>query len=254
MWEKTPAVGTKEFNVYKETGINDYSLIGTVLYTDPSFFIDNNSHPESHGDKYKISVVDTCGQESSLSYFHKTMNLTVAVNGTTMGLNWDDYVDESGQFIPGKFYIFRGSDTSYIVLYDSISASFHSYNDYNVLSSYYYMIGIRKPGSCNTSKGVASMIFSNRKQNYSIGIDELKNENYLNIYPNPFNKSTTINFGYAGYNKYIINISDVTGKLVRTYNNVTMDKLEIEKGDLKNGIYFIDIIGDKTIRGKLIVQ
>ncbi|MBI5220015.1 MAG: T9SS type A sorting domain-containing protein [Bacteroidia bacterium] len=254
MWEKTPDVGTGDFRIYKEASINQYSQIGTVPFTQPSFFIDYSSQPESHGDKYKITVIDTCGHESAQSAFHKTMNLTVAVNGATMGLNWDDYVDESGQFIPGKFYIYRGTATDNLSLYDSISASFHSYNDYNVFSSYYYMIGVKKPGGCNMSKSISDMTYSNKKQNFQNGIDEISNEYYLKIYPNPFDKSTTVNFENKKQNKYTITISDLTGKVTRLYKNITTDKLEIEKRDLKNGIYFIDITGDKIIRGKLIIE
>jgi hypothetical protein len=254
IWKKTPNVGTESYKIYKETGLNDYSLIGTVPYDLPSFLIDNSSQPESHGDKYKISVVDTCGYESDLSYFHKTINLTIAVNGTTMGLNWDDYVDESGVFVPGKFYIFRGSNIHNLTLYDSISASFHSYNDVNITTSYYYMIGTKKTTGCIIDTSSTNVIFSNKKQNYSIGVNEMGYENYLNISPNPFNDYTTISINSSNQSKYSITIFDITGKVMRTYKNMLIDKLKIEKGELKSGIYFIDIIGDRTIRGKLIVE
>jgi len=254
IYEKTSNVGTVSFNIYKQTGIDEYTLIGNVPFYQPSFFIDNNSQPESHGDIYKISVLDSCGHESDLSFFHKTINLTIAVNGTTMGLNWDDYVDESGDFVPAKFYIFRGTNIHNLALYDSITASLHSYNDIDITSTYFYMIGIKKINGCNVDKSSSNMAFSNKKQNYSIGIEQVENNDSFKIYPNPFNKSTTITFENKSHYKYKVSISDITGNVLRIYDNITTDKFEVEKGDLKNGIYFFDIIGEKAIRGKFIVE
>lgn len=254
IWQKTPNVGTESFKIFKETGLNEYSLVGTVPFDQPSFLIDNTSQPESHGDKYKISVIDTCGYESALSYFHKTINLTIAVNGTTMGLNWDDYIDESGVLVPSKFYIFRGSNIHNLTLFDSISASFHSYNDVNITTPFYYMIGIKKSNGCIINKSSTNMAFSNKKLNFSIGVNEIDYDNYLIISPNPFNEYTTVNINNNDHNKYNVTIFDITGKVIRTYKNVYNNNLKIEKGDLKSGIYFIDINNGRITRGKLIVE
>lgn len=254
LWIKTPNVGTTSYNIYKETSLNNYSLLGSSDFSQPSVYVDNSSQPESHGDKYKISVVDTCGNESELSPFHKTLNLTVAVNGTTMGLNWDDYVDESGDFIPSMFYILKGTSSSNMVIFDSISASFHSYNDYNVTQSYYYMVGVKKNSSCNTNKSANSFSFSNKKQNFSSGIDELANHDKINICPNPFSEKTLIEFENINSEKCNIIMKDILGKDVRIYNT-NSTKLDIEKGDLSKGIYIIEIKG-KSInsKGKLIIE
>lgn len=134
MWEKTSNVGSVSFNIYKETSFNIYDSIGNIPYDSASFFIDYTSVPESHGDKYKISVMDTCYNESLKCPYHKTINLVISTFGSTMGLSWTPYEDEGGVFVPGKYYIFRGTQPDNMQLLDSITASFTSYNDNNILA------------------------------------------------------------------------------------------------------------------------
>ena len=248
IWQKTANVGTDNFKIYKETGLNEYSLVGTVPFDQHSFLIDTTSQPESHGDKYKISVVDTCGYESSLSYFHKTINLTIAVNGTTMGLNWDDYIDESGAFVPGKFYIFRGSDFYNLSLYDSISASFHSYNDVNITNSYYYMIGVKKTNGCAINKTSTNMSFSNKKLNFSSGLNDYQISNF-SIYPNPANDKLNIEIEEMA----TLEIINLQGQIVMT-NSLTEKVKNLDISNLKCGIYTLRLITNKGIAIRKLIK
>ncbi|MFH2095240.1 MAG: immunoglobulin domain-containing protein [Bacteroidota bacterium] len=136
MWEKVPDVGTQSYIIYKEISTNFYGAIGLVPAADTSYFIDYASNPESHGDKYKIAVLDTCQNESELDScaYHKTINLVIAAFGSTMGLSWDYYEVEDGSFVPDKYYIYRGTTPSNLQLLDSISGSFNTYNDVNVFN------------------------------------------------------------------------------------------------------------------------
>jgi hypothetical protein len=252
IWEKPINEGVAYVKVYKETAINDYSLIGTVPINQPSYFIDYSSQPESHSDKYKISVIDSCEQESAQSCYHKTINLTIAVSGTTMGLNWNNYEDECGLFIPGKFYIFKGSNISSMALYDSISASFLSYNDVNVNGSYYYMIGVKKTGGCNINKSISDMTFSNSKQNF-MGIDELNNEYKLEIFPNPFTEYATISLQDNNANISKVIVTDISGKELLQFSNCSKIFL-LNRGILEEGFYFVDVFfGNQRVVKPLIV-
>jgi len=254
MWEKTLGVGSEYYLVYKETGTNSYSQIGNVATTQPSEFIDLFSVPESHGDKYKISVLDTCGNESDLSFYHKTMNLTIAAFGSTMGLNWDDYVDESGNYVPFRYYIYRGTSPNNMTLHDSVSGSFNSYNDINVFSVYYYIIGVKKTGGCNTTKS-DFISFSNKKDNHEfIGINEVL-YGTITVSPNPFSEFTTISIPNTQIicNNAEIIITDVTGKVVRIVK-LTNNQTVIERGVLKAGVYFVKMRGYRLYRGKLIIE
>ena len=47
---------------------------------------------------------------------------------------------------------------------------------------------------------------------------------------------------------------DLTGKIVLIIDNITQDKVTIERGNLKAGYYSIEVFGDEIYRGKLILE
>ncbi len=278
MWEKTANVGAGYYLIHKENGLNNYNQIGYVLASQPGEYIDLFSVPESHGDKYKISLLDTCGNESAMSSYHKTMNLVISSFGNTMGLMWDDYVDESGLYSPFRYYIYRGTSPSNMSLLDSVSGSFNSYNDVNVFNVYYYIIGVKKLGGCNTTKSNI-VSYSNKKDNSTLlGINSATYST-ITVSPNPFTESTTITIPNSLITNYELKIIDITGKTVRTITNLNRHaelvsaspkspqqiatnlsgsrndlQIVIERGNLKPGVYFIELRGDRVYRGKLIVE
>ena len=253
MWDNNPGVGTGSYNIYKEVALNTYDLIGNAPYSTPGFYIDMTSVPLIHADKYKISSVDTCNNASSMSPYHKTINLVVSVFGTTMGLSWSAYVDESGSFVPLKYYIFRGTTAGNITLYDSISSSFTTYNDNNVTSLYYYRIGVKRTPACIGSKGIDDYAFSNVRDNGLSGISEKDNNLLLHIFPNPFNKTTTIEFPNPTNSIFIITITDISGKIVKK-EIVSSGKTLLDCSTLESGMYFIELRGEKDFRGKLLIE
>ncbi len=68
-----------------------------------------------------------------------------------------------------------------------------------------------------------------------------RNENFR-MYPNPMTNSTSIEVGTGNYT---VNIIDITGKVVRSYKDIT-GSIKINKGDLSTGIYIIDVTGANT--------
>jgi len=89
------------------------------------------------------------------------------------------------------------------------------------------------------------------------GIDELDNGGIeLSMFPNPMDESTTLQI----INRFNANINvdlvDPTGKTVRSYGNVTTDRLVIDKGNLTSGLYLVQISSKDRIlnREKLIVE
>jgi hypothetical protein len=190
------------------------------------------------------------------------MNLTIAAFGSTMGLNWDDYVDESGNYVPFRYYIYRGTSPTNMALYDSVSGSFNSYNDVNITTVFYYIIGVKKTGGCNTAKS-DFVSYSNRKDNIGlIGVNEVL-YGTINISPNPFIERTVLTIpNYYNSNKNAhIEITDITGKVVRIIelpdnqtSKITNYQISIEREDLRSGVYFVELKSDKIYRGKLIIE
>ncbi|MCB9188685.1 MAG: PKD domain-containing protein [Flavobacteriales bacterium] len=93
VWTK-PAVqgGLESFNIYRETSsAGVFQLVGNVLYSSLSEFTDPIANPVVQSYRYKVSAVDTCGNESNLSSHHKTIHLTLSQFAGDNYLNWDHY-------------------------------------------------------------------------------------------------------------------------------------------------------------------
>lgn len=88
----------------------------------------------------------------------------------------------------------------------------------------------------------------------SVGINELTSENSVLIYPNPASAIINISLSNFGNSSAIINMYDVTGKIVKAVST-TEKTLSIERGDLRSGIYFIQLrIGDKILTKKIVLE
>jgi hypothetical protein len=250
MWEKTPDVGTEYYLIYKETGTNSYAQIGNVAANQPAEYIDLFSTPESHGDKYKITVLDTCENESAMSFYHKTINLTISSYGSTMGLIWDDYVDESGNYTPFRYYIYRGSQPNNMTLLDSVSGSFNSYNDVSVFDVYYYMIGVKKPSGCNTTKSTEFTAFSNKKDNSTlVSVNKNSLEIDFKIFPNPTKENLVVEISQNAQ----LEIFNSQGQLIKA-KTLTEKKSDIDLSGISSGVYTLRIKTDKGIAVKKLIK
>ena len=81
------------------------------------------------------------------------------------------------------------------------------------------------------------------------------NYSLSNIYPNPFNQSTTVVFYNEEQPSFELVLYGVLGEQVRVMKNITTNEAIIEKGHLTPGVYFISLQGlGKALRGKLMVE
>ena len=85
----------------------------------------------------------------------------------------------------------------------------------------------------------------------STGISQ-KTSPLLNLYPNPFTSSTTIEL--PNNDSHTLSIYDLVGNLVRT-EEVSGETINIDRGTLTKGIYFIELRSEKeTMKGKVVVE
>jgi len=272
VWEKSVGPDIASYLIYKEISTNFYSAIGMVPYSDISTFLDVNSNPGAYPAKYKISILDSQGSESQKSPYHKTIHLQASqgVPSSTINLQWTDYFDEEGVFVPAKYYIYRGQQPDNLTLLDSVSGSITTYTDMNVFSVYYYMIGIVRMGGCNaTAKTQFDGSFSNIKDiSGLVGMNSEQMYGTISIYPNPMLTTATLTIHNLANSQWLtanslLKITDLTGKIVRVENIIPSrhsgldpesSQLIIERGDLKPGVYFIELNAGRIYRGKLVVE
>ncbi|PLX01136.1 MAG: hypothetical protein C0594_14190, partial [Marinilabiliales bacterium] len=106
----------------------------------PSVYTDINSNPSQQSDRYRISVIDTCNNESELSEAHKTMHLTVSTGVGVYNLIWENY--EGFDF--GSYLIYRGTSPNNLTPIGTIQSNLTTYTDYQPQGLYYYQIAVMK--------------------------------------------------------------------------------------------------------------
>ena len=125
-------------------------------------------------------------------------------------------------------------DSSYIAstiydAYDNINHGIVTYNPINI--------------------SICPMILSNDD------IEANPSKNYC-IYPNPFKNQAILKFENSKKENRNITIVDVYGRSVREIYNITTDMIEIQRQELKAGIYFFKLLCDERIvtTGKFIIE
>jgi uncharacterized protein (TIGR02145 family) len=78
--------------------------------------------------------------------------------------------------------------------------------------------------------------------------------NLLSIYPNPFTDHTIIKFINPESYNYQLYIMDLSGKVCRIVDDITTSECVLEKGNLKEGFYFVELRGPDIFRGKFIID
>ncbi|MBK6483892.1 MAG: T9SS type A sorting domain-containing protein [Chitinophagaceae bacterium] len=89
------------------------------------------------------------------------------------------------------------------------------------------------------------------------GINELKkNRIKLFISPNPFDNFTVVKFENAKREKIKLQILNPIGQSVLQIDNITDNKVQIEKNGLPSGLYFVRLIKDNQVIGadKIVIE
>lgn len=129
IWERNPdRRGTAFFKIYKETkDAGEYLVADTVYWNEMTMYTDLKSQPEIRSNRYKISVVDSCGNESELSSPHKTMHI-IASLGLQNRVNLS-ITDPYEGFQYSSFIIMRGTNKDNLVDIDTIPSNLTTYTD-----------------------------------------------------------------------------------------------------------------------------
>jgi len=77
-------------------------------------------------------------------------------------------------------------------------------------------------------------------QNISTSTLDLVVSNELKVAPNPFQNQTLVTWNNAENSTYQVTILNVTGKVMKSYNQVSGESLIVAKDDLVSGMYFLN--------------
>ncbi len=267
IWNKYQSSGIASYNIYKETtqaGV--YQKIGNVPYPKKSVFIDTLSNPQTRSWRYKLSEVDSCGNESALSPDHKTMHLTVNKGvGGTVNLIWDNY--EGFTFY--SYYVYRDTNSTSLTLIDSIPNNIFTYTDFKppLATNLYYRMQVINPDPCmpiglrpftinyNAAKSNTGNVTLN-----TAGISPVVNTSgQLTVFPNPSTGVFTFTLVQDKGSKSVsLSVVNELGQAVmtNTYNEVPASfTKQLDLSSLAKGVYFLKTISDKSILyNKVVIQ
>jgi ligand-binding sensor domain-containing protein len=258
IWNKTANVGTSSYNVYrKQLGSSNYNLIGTVPFSAPAIFVDEESDATVNDEFYKIAALDTCGGESALSEMHSgiTLNVDSDIHGACY-LNWDSY---EGYFVV-YYFIMRGDSPDNLQVVDSVL-----YNDFDFAElnpndeGVFYQIMVRRPDVCSPGNGDNyGYAYSNIVYCDNItGMVQLPYGN-IDVYPNPFVNYVKIILDLNIQRKFDVCIFNSLGQ--RVYDSTEIresgkSEMHIPLENIPQGLYNLQLhFGDHIWHQKIVRQ
>jgi len=252
IWNKPVSGAISYFNIYREDNeINGYNFIGTVPYDSVSIYTDTSSNPSQQAYNYKISAVDTCGNESALSPNHKSLHLTLSQGiGSYYILTWSCYEG----FSCTTYNIYRGSSPTNLSLLATVPISPNTYTDLTPpAGDVYYQIEAVKSNPCSP-QGNYNSARSNIVSNNVNAVPEYPNESGIRIYPNPANDELIINISaYSAVNHTTLKLFNIYGKLLKSVT-ITGNATTIDVSNYPVGIYIIRFMDKKGVVAKRIVK
>ena len=267
IWERTPNVGIVSYNIYRQsTVLGEYDWIGNQSANELSTFEDLEADPEVRQWVYKITAIDTCGNESDIeeSSYHIPLFLQYVSSDNGVNLTWVPYEVQNGNIDFVSYIIFRGSDSLKLENIGEISSDLNVYRDTdpNALSSkFYYRVAGVKASACvpenSTKSGSGPFIhsLSNLEDNRispSTSLD-INNLSQVKLYPNPFSDFIRIELtNPKDFNQ--LRILDLSGKIVYQISKNISAYTRIPRGELQAGVYILEIQGKKIFREKIIVK
>jgi photosystem II stability/assembly factor-like uncharacterized protein len=276
IWEKTPNERIAGYKVYRESKVKGvYDTLSYIPYDSLSVFVDMTSQPRKEAHLYKIGVVDSCGNVSSWSAYHKTLFLQYGgvVEGEGVIMNWGEYEIEDGEIDFVSYIIYRGSDSTQLQPIDTISASKNQYTDIDpeaLAGRRYYRIAGVKSAICNPANlkgkkagtGPYSQSMSNIEDNrLQVGISDIRDGmNNLKIYPNPFRQQTRITYSLDKSSDVKIEIYNLLGARTADIVNLKQEpgefSYDLSASDIgvAEGVFYLrfTVNGNTTVK-KLIL-
>lgn len=79
-------------------------------------------------------------------------------------------------------------------------------------------------------------------------------EGRISIFPNPLNQEAKLRIPNPGGKPYKLTITDISGKVCRMVKGINTSEYILKKGNLSSGIYFVELKGHETYRGRLLIE
>lgn len=241
VWNKTSGKQTMEYQIFKETNVaGQYAQIGTAPYLSMSVFTDVNSVPQQQPDRYKIAVVDSCGNVSDTSDLHRTIHLQSSFGSSgEVNLSWTPYEGRAVQ----TYEIYRWISAGNLVQIGSVSGASNTFSDLNPPVAPIVNYNVRAIFSgdvCAPAVGKTSSYESARSNildQTGIGMPDLPWKGLARMFPNPTNAVVRIEVPEAGF---MIRVTNLLGQVIHQVM-VQEQAVNIDLAHVAAGMYQVEL-------------
>lgn len=235
-----------QFGIYRETNVSgEYSLVEFIEGDISNTYIDNQSSPSQQSNRYKVTSLDSCGTETELSNYHKTIHLTINKGiGNTWNLIWDGY--EGFSF--GTYRIYRNLNNSDFELLTDIASNLTSFSDTDVTTTdVAYQIEVVSPNSCGVSESGRLLQTTTSRSNIARNTTALGRtsiNDQIEIFPNPTSDYLNIESSSDRLESY--ELKTLTGQVIQEGELTGKDIVSL-KG-IPIGVYLLSV---STTEGRI---
>ncbi|MBI4931801.1 MAG: T9SS type A sorting domain-containing protein [Bacteroidetes bacterium] len=264
VWEKPANAPIDSFRIYREVA-SVFTPVVTLPYSSLSLYTDTTTgvNPNITAYRYKMSAIDSCGNESVLSSYHRTMHLQIgpAIPPASFNLSWNDY---EGITIT-QYRIMRDSAFTGWKAVDSVSFGTNAWTDINtypVADTISFYLEIDHQTGCTSSiknlQPMATNLNTSRSNVYrvqdstQVSVNTILNVNDVVIYPNPSNGK--FNVQMSRFENVQMKIYNVYGECI--YQHIcTSAHQQIDLSKQSKGVYYLQITSsDKVLTKKIIIE
>ncbi len=281
VWEPVADDRIENYMVYRQGIIaGQYDPIGMVHPDSLALFVDHEVDPSEQQYRYKVAVMDTCGNVSELSNYHETILLQYngGLQDGIVNLRWDKYEIQGQEITFDTYVIYRGADSVNLEPVKSIAGTNTSWIDNTTGitdKKYWYRIAGQWEEMCypdgsklvgkKAGSGPYSYSLSNLEDNRasaSTSLEEIMAERYmLSIYPNPFSEYLLVGYALDKTADVSVGIYNMLGSKVYTMEQDAQlagsyqYRIRTSEYNMKDGIYYLQLtVDDKVITRKLVHQ
>ena len=229
-WEKPAVLDIDSFRVYREVTTNVYGYLASVYYDSLSEYHDYGADPNVTSYKYKLTVIDSCGNESGAtdwSNFHSTIHLQNLGNGN---LQWTLYdIENAGN--PVTYYrVYRDDNNTgnFLPISSTIPGGNSTFTDVNsaLYSNANYRVDVAWSISCTPTRVSVNTTRSNIKHTSMVtGINSQEGLDATIIYPNPANEYVNIELPES--------IQNATIRIMNSIGQIIVEQTVISSGNSK---------------------
>ena len=234
-WDATEPV--QHYNVYRENfRTGEFEYAARIAYGEGNTWTDSLSEPMMRPYRYRLTLLDSCYNESPYAADHQSIHLTKLrdMEENVVKLAWTAY--EGKEVL--RYYILRGTDKLSLQPIDTVDATVLNYEDHFPDGvKMYYRIAAELADACGTE--MVPVVFSNSLDHGSSGLPDYAWQRHISVAPNP--TTSTVKVSVENFTDGSIEIYDVYGRLL-TSQHIVSPQMVVDMQPFAAGIYILRVI------------